>query len=135
MDLENLQHLPSVDEKPWHTEVSSDLRNHLVKKLITSIYPNSNNRISSNMQPQAMRRLVQFAKKVEHEMYEQAGSKDDYYHRLAEKIYKIHKELEQRNKDRETERLRAENGGADKGSTGEEATQPSDTVGDTGWFS
>ena len=82
------------------------------------------------MQPQAMRRLVQFAKKVEHEMYEQAGSKDDYYHRLAEKIYKIHKELEQRNKDRETERLRAENGGADKGSTGEEATQPSETVGD-----
>merc|ERR1712157_365516 len=93
LDNINVIHLPTSQAKPWHVDVSSDLRNHLVKKLITSIFPNPSN---ANIQEQAMMKLITFSKKVEAEMYEQADNKDHYYHKLAEKIYKIHKELDQR---------------------------------------
>ncbi|ESN92561.1 hypothetical protein HELRODRAFT_153495, partial [Helobdella robusta] len=79
--------------KEWQQQIQPILRNHLVQKLVNAIFPNTDPSFLNN---DRMQSLVQYAKKLEGDMYDSATSKEAYYTLLAEKIYKITKELEEK---------------------------------------
>ena len=62
---------------------------------VETIYPIQN---PNALQDQRVSSLIQYAMKVEKAMFETASSREEYYQLLAEKIYRIRKELEERRK-------------------------------------
>ncbi len=69
------------------------MRKHLIQKIIQTIFPTPD---ENTYKDARMSSLVQYAYRTEYEMYEQAKDQEDYFHLLAERIYKIQKELEEK---------------------------------------
>jgi E1A/CREB-binding protein len=85
--------------KDWQRRVTSEMRNHLVQKIITALIPITD---TGAVRDKRIINLANYARRVESETFEVANNQEEYFHKLAEKIYKIQKELEDR---REKKRL------------------------------
>ena len=87
----------SMPHMNWHMSVSFYYRTYLVFKLASAVYPSS---LPQAMLDIRMRRFVAFLKEKENQMYNMANSRTEYYHLVAEKIYMLQKELEEKREKR-----------------------------------
>ncbi len=95
----NLPTTSTTINKEWQRRVTQEMRNHLVQKIITALIPITD---TGAMRDKRIINLANYARRVESETFEVANNQEEYFHKLAEKIYKIQKELEDR---REKKRL------------------------------
>ena len=110
----NLQQQPQPPQvhKPWHDNITNEMRKHLVQKIIQTIFPTQDHNIYRDPR---LSNLVGYAVKTECEMYEQAKDQEEYFHLLAERIYKIQKEFEDKQRTRNNSRNTAAAGAGANG--------------------
>ncbi|CAH8539259.1 unnamed protein product [Schistosoma guineensis] len=87
-----------VEQNDWRKGVDISQRNHVVRRIVRFIFPFPDPAAYSDPR---MRNLIEYARKVEREMYVTATDIDHYFHLLAQKCYKIHRELEEKRKSRQ----------------------------------
>ncbi|KAH7711530.1 bromodomain protein [Aphelenchoides avenae] len=92
--------LPPANAKEWHASITQELRHHMVAKLVKAVFPSP---ALATLPDAKAKHLVSYARKAEKEMFEVADDKEEYYHLLALKIYKIEKEVQARKDKRLTE--------------------------------
>ena len=87
--------------KDWQFSITSDLRGDLVESvfhnIIKSILPANGNTVSTAVLSERRRvSLLQFAHKVEAEMFNRSESKEEYLNLISRKIASIRREFEER---------------------------------------
>ena len=84
---------PLERTKDWQQSYTDELRNHIVQKIIHILLPNP---LSLTMQDERMHELVSYVRKLEVVSFMVANSKQEYYDHLAEKIFEIQIDFEEK---------------------------------------
>ena len=95
--------------KDWQRRVTQEMRHHLVQKIITALIPITDAGITRDKR---ILNLTNYARRVETETFDIANNQEEYFHKLAEKIYKIQKELEDRREKKRLQDLQLVNQGS-----------------------
>ncbi|XP_011185823.2 histone acetyltransferase p300 [Zeugodacus cucurbitae] len=97
-----------TEERNWREMVTADQRKLLVNKFVLAIMPNPDPLTRADRRFSC---LVDYAEKVERDYYEAAKSREEYHLLLAEKIYKINKNLEEKRMERQMQQQQQAGGG------------------------
>jgi hypothetical protein len=81
--------------KDWQQQIHQDHRSHLVKK-ITSALLETVQQDNHPLPPERVAPVTSYAQKTEADAYNNATSQEDYFQRLAERIYRIQKDYEEK---------------------------------------
>ncbi|CAF2062752.1 unnamed protein product [Rotaria magnacalcarata] len=81
--------------KEWQQQLQPDHRNHLVKKIVSALL-NTVQQDGRSLPPDRLAAVTSYAQQTEAETFNTAISHEDYFHRLAERIYKIQKDYEEK---------------------------------------
>ncbi len=81
--------------KEWQQQLQQDHRSHLVKKIVSSIL-NTIQQDSHTLSPDRLAAITNYAQKTEADTYNTAISHEDYFQRLAERIYRIRKDYDEK---------------------------------------
>ena len=86
--------------KDWQFSITSDLRGAAVESvfhnIVKSILPANGNTVTAVLSERRRVSLLQFAHKVEAEMFERSDSKEEYHELISRKIASIRREFEER---------------------------------------
>jgi hypothetical protein len=107
--MNSTSNLPSTANpinKDWQRRVTQEMRNHLVQKITAALVPISD---MSVMRDKRIISLTNYARRVENETFDIATNQEEYFHKLAEKIYKIQKELEDRREKKRSQDMQSTN--------------------------
>ncbi|CAF0752695.1 unnamed protein product [Didymodactylos carnosus] len=86
-------HHQKTSAKEWSKCVTAEMRNDLVQKIISALIPTADINVSWD---ERMINLANYAQRIENETYDISNNQEEYFHKLAEAVYKIHKDLEDR---------------------------------------
>ncbi|GIX98123.1 CREB-binding protein [Caerostris darwini] len=105
--IQNLTTDDSVNVKDRRLSITTDLRRHLVQKIVQTIFPAVD---FNTLKDSRMVSLVSYAEKVERDAYKNASDEEEYYQVLAIKIYAKQKELEAKLQNEKENRLPQQSG-------------------------
>lgn len=81
--------------KEWQQQLQQDHRTHLVNKIVSSILTTLQ-QDPHTIAAERLAAITNYAQKTETETYNAANSHEDYFQRLAERIYRIRKDHDEK---------------------------------------
>jgi hypothetical protein len=81
--------------KEWQQKLQPDQRNHLVKKIVSALL-STVQQDGRSLPPDRLSAVTSYAQQTEAETFNTALNHEEYFHRLAERIYKIQKDYEEK---------------------------------------